>query len=222
MSAAPAAVGATPPGPPPAPAMGAMPPKKKGKGMKVAVAVIAAIIVVAVVVVVLLLVIPSGNSKARDLINKGAKPMEEVTTKGDSLSTDVNTLLTDLNTYTSSAQYEQQANKIRADIKEVDSLLTEARTSLDQVSGLSAKQDYKTYAGIALDIIKSDLALTAAVNAYLDYLSQSFKSVEAGQPANPDAVAARTSEFITAVNKLSAEATTLKDKAEKYKTDHKL
>ena len=148
--------------------------------------------------------------------------MATVTTKGDTLSTDVNSLLQNIASVTSSADYEKQANQIRAEVKEVDSLLTEARTSLNQVSGLSAKQDYKTYAGIALDIIKSDLALTAAVNAYLDYLSQSFKSVEAGQPANPDAVAARTSEFITAVNKLSAEATTLKDKAEKFKTDHKL
>ena len=222
MPAAPAAAGGPPPGPPPAPAMVAMPPKKKGRGLKVAIAVIAAIIILAVVVVVLILVIPNGNSKARDLINKAAKPMATVTTKGDTLSTDVNSLLQNIASVTSSADYEKQANQIRAEVKEVYSLLTEARTSLNQVSGLSAKQDYKTYAGIALDIIKADLALTAEINSYLDYLSQAFKDADAGKPISSEAVAARTSEFIAAVNKLSAEATTLKDKAEKFKTDHKL
>jgi len=202
--------------------MGAMPPKKKGRGLKVAIAVIAAIIILAVVVVVLILVLPNGNSKARDLINKGAKPMATVTTKGDTLSTDVNSLLANFSSIASTADYEKQADKIRAEVKEINALLAEARTSLNQVSGLSAKQDYKTYAGIALDIIKADLALTAEINSYLDYLSQAFKDADAGKPISADAVAARTTQFISEVNKLSAEANTLKDKAAKFKTDHKL
>lgn len=212
---------APPPGPPPAPAMGAVPPKKKRTGLKVGIAVLCAVILLAVVIVVLLLVIPNGNSKARDLINKGAKPMNTVTTKGGTLSDDVNSLLQNITTMTSS-QYEQQADKVRAEVTATDKLLNQAKTYLDQVAGTSADQKYKTYAGIALDIIKADLALTAEINAYLDYLTQAFKDVSPGAPLSIDTISARTQEFITKVNQLSKEANDLKDKAEKYKTDHKL
>jgi uncharacterized protein YoxC len=212
-----------PPGPPPFAGVGAVPPpKKKRSGLKIGLIILCAAILVAVILVVIVLVLPNDNSKARDLINKAAKPMADVTTKGDNLSTDVNSLLTNLATVTSSAQYEQEADKIRTEVKAVDSDLDTAKGFLNQVSGLSSSQEYKTYAGIALDIAKTDLALTAEITSYVDYLSQTFKDADAGKPVSTEAVQARTNEFVAEVNKLSAEATSLKDKAAKYKTDHHL
>lgn len=222
MPAAPAEAGGPPPGPPPAPAMGAMPPKKKRTGLKVGIAVVAAIVVLAVVVVVLILVMPNGNSKARDLINKAAKPMADVTSKGTTLGTDLNTMLTDLTPTSDQAQFAKAADKVTAEIKQIDAELNQAKGYLEQVSGTSANQDYKTYAGYALDIAKTDLALTAAITAFLDYASQALTQNAAGNPVSSEEFSTKGSAFVTKVNQLDAQATKLKDKALKFKTDHKL
>ena len=228
--AAPAQTPVTPPAgqgapPPPIPPAAGAPfieaPKRRKTGLIIGVVGLVVLLAVAVVLVVVLLG-SSDTSQATKLINKAAPFMTDVQTKGTTLETDLSSLLNNLGNIASSAQYETEANKIRAEIKDINSDLNNAQKYISQVSSLSGVQHYKDFAVVVATLIRTNLKETGLISDYLNYLGTQFKAVEAGQTVDSKAIAARTAAFLARLKELGAEATSLKDKADKIKTDNHL
>jgi hypothetical protein len=197
------------------------PPRKKHTGLIVGIAVLAAVIV-AVVLVLVLLVFSSNVGQAKKLINKAAPIMKGLESKGTKLGTDLNTLLTDTSSYKTSADYEAAADKIRAQVDAINKEEDQAATYISQVQKLGGVPDYKEFAAVVADLIRTDKKLMLQVTDYLTYLGDQFKAIDAGQTVDNNVVAARTSDFIAKVKELAAQSEDLKTKAEKIRTEKNL
>jgi|BarGraNGADG00312_2_1021985.scaffolds.fasta_scaffold02282_6 flagellar basal body-associated protein FliL len=222
---APAAQPTPPPPAPGVPAFAAPPPllphKKKHIGLILGIVALA-LVIVAVVVVVVVLVFSSNTGQAKKLINKAAPLMTRLETQGTTLGTDLNTLLTGIGAMQSSAQYETEANKLRAQVTEINKELDQSMTYISQVQKLSGVADYKEFATVVSDLIRTDKKEMIQVTDYLNYLGQQFKDVEAGKTVDANVISQRTSEFVSKLKALGAQAEDLKAKAEKIKKDKNL
>lgn len=222
----PPAAQAPPAAMPPPPATPASVPAARPKSNKTLLAVIAgvvALLVVVAVVLVLVFVVFSGDTgKARDLVKKSDVLMEKVRPKGDKLGESVNSLLTDIQNIESPEQYEQMADEIRAVTKEVRTDLEKAQSGYKEILGLDGVVSYKEYAKVVLDLIDLDLEQVQLVDEYLEYISQQFAAVAAGQQVSSEAIAERTSAFLASLKELSPRVDELKAEAEKIKKEKKL
>jgi hypothetical protein len=184
---------------------------------------VVALLVVAAVVLVLVFVVFSGDTgKARDLVKKSNTLMVEVKPKGEKLGESINSLLTDIGSVESPEQYEQMADEIRAVTKKIRADLEKAQSGYKEILGLDGVVSYKEYAKAVLDLIDLDLEQVQLVDEYLEYLGQQFAAVAAGQQVSSQAIAERTSAFLTSLNELSPRVDELKAKAEKIKKEKKL
>jgi len=197
------------------------PPRKKHTGLIVGITVLAAVIV-AVVLVVVLLAFSSDTGQAKKLINKAAPIMNGLESKGTKLGTDLNTLLTNSSSFQSATDYEAAADKLRAQVNQINKEEDQAQGYISQVQKLSGVADYKEFASVVADLIRIDKKEMIQVTDYLNYLGDQFKAVDSGQTVDSNAVAARTSTFIEKVKELAAQAQDLKDKAEKIRIDKHL
>ena len=95
-------------------------------------------------------------------------------------------------------------------------------TYISQVQKLSGVADYQQFAAVVADLIRTDKKEMIQVTDYLNYLGQQFKDVEAGKTVDANVISQRTSEFVSKLKALGAQAQDLKDKAEKIKKDKNL
>jgi len=198
-----------------------LPPKKKHTGLIIGIAALA-VVIVAVVLVLVLVVFSSDTGQAKKLLGKTEPIMSGLTTKGATLGTDLDTLLNDVPTMQSTAQYEAAADKIRAQAKEINKGLDQSQSYMNQMQKLNGVAAYKELASVISDLIRTDKKEMIQVTDFLDYISEQFKAVDAGKSVDSNAVAQRTSEFVSKLKALGAQAQDLKDKAEKIKADKNL
>lgn len=192
-----------------------VPQKKKRTGLVVGIVVTAVVIITAVLLVVLL-AFSSDTGQAKSLINKAAPIMKGLTVKGTKLGNDLGSLLENIAKIPTAAAYEPEANNIRAQVKEINKEEDQSATYISQVQKLSGVADYKEYASVIADLIRTDKKTMIQITDYLDYLSkQSF-------PINIETIRDTTSQFGAKVQQLSAEGEDLKNKAQKIKTDKNL
>jgi competence protein ComGC len=184
--------------------------KKSRKGLVIGIISVLVVLLIAAVLVVLFL--PSDTRKAKDLINKAAPLVNDIQPKLKEVGTQLNGLFTDIASVTSAAQFDSVADPIRKNVAAIAVSLNKAKGYLEQVQDLGAGEDYKKYAALALQLTATELEETKLIAEYLDYMSQQFKSAEAGNPVDTNAIASATSTFITTL-------TATNDKAEKLATE---
>jgi len=218
----PPAPAAQPTPPPPAPGLPAfaappplLPPKKKHVGLILGIVALA-LVIVAVVVVLVVLVFSSNAGQAKKLINKAAPLMNGLETKGTTLGTDLNTLLENIGTIPTAAEYETAANKIRAQVNAINKDLDQSMTYISQVQKLSGVADYQQFAAVVADLIRTDKKEMIQVTDYLNYLGQQKFPIDIAS------ITETTSQFAAKLKALGAQAEDLKAKAEKVKKDKNL
>ena len=208
---------APPPMAPGAPAFAPLPPPPKKKHTGLIIGIVALVLVIVAIVLVLVLVVFSSDTgQAKKLINRAAQIMTALEGKGTTLGTDLETLLSNIDTTKSAADYETAADKIRGEVKAINRDLDQALTYASEVQKLGGVPDYKEYASIVSDLIRTQKKEMIQLTEYLDYLGQqSF-------PINVAAITERTNQFVSKMKELGAQVDDLKAKTTKFKDDKNL
>ncbi|MFH1150370.1 MAG: zinc ribbon domain-containing protein [Actinomycetota bacterium] len=215
----PAAPGFPPALPTPVPAT-----KKSGKGPLVLIAVIGVLVViVAVVLVLVFTVFKSDTGKAKTLVKSGDKYMEAMQAEADTGAEALDSLLTTkIETISTAAEFKEEADVVRSAIDAAQKELKSAEGEYKQVEGLKGVEKYKEYAKTVLELIALDYKIQDTTNEYLDYIEGQYEAADAGQPVSVEEIQQTSTEYIENVTSMGEEATELRDKADKLRSDNKL
>ncbi|MBU1671378.1 MAG: zinc ribbon domain-containing protein [Actinobacteria bacterium] len=211
-------------GPPPALPTPVPAAKKSGKGPIVLIAAIGILLViVAVVLVLVFTVFKSDTGKAKTLVKSGDKYMEAMQAEADAGAEALDELLTSkIENIATAAEFKEEADVIREAIDAAQEELKSAEGEYKQVGGLKGVEKYKEYAKTVLELIALDYKIQDTTNEYLDYIEGQYEAADAGQPVSVEEIQQTSTEYIDNVTSMGEEATELREKADKLRSDNKL
>jgi len=220
---------APPPAAPPGTALPPVVPGTKPKSKKtmigIIIGVVSLLVVVAVVLVLVLVVFKGGDTaKAKEYMKKGDKKRQSVAEKATASGNAGDKLFNDLKagTITTSQDFNNRAETIKADFSDVESGAEEARSDFEKIKDLNDVEDYKKYATLRIESIDALLEALKTEQELMDYTGEFFASIEAGGSTDTSAYEQKAGEYVQRITDLVDKGKSASAKAESLKKDKKL
>lgn len=154
------------------------------------------------------------SHKAIGLINKADPFLTRSQEKWNVLSSDLNSLFANIKEMKSAAQYETEAGKLYAEVKDVESDLNTAQGYLGNVSTLKGVKPYKDFVEALTEFIKGILQEATQIREYLNYVGTQVKRAETGQPVDStDVHGGVWSAFVQKMQQLDKDANAFREQA---------